>query len=197
MGDSLHDNRVSRIATRPLVEEFDLITLNRTFPGFFIVWPDVYEWSGTLRLANGAQFVAPTSGSTAPLRSNPQPTNAQDISILSERLGFHTTRTITDPRGLSYSLITDGGDYWQFSAFSHLFPDQPAITTCFDGGAGPDWAGFTQTNWMTVSSTSYIGSSLSTATAKASQRYVPSAGRGLVSQSESVNGPSNQSAPTT
>lgn len=133
----------------------------RAYPNPFIWWPDVYGWAGTLQVGSKCEIVADTTFTTLTITSAPQPTNSADLMAIYQAFAGVTDLEVfsEDPEGLVYSIIFDGGDYWEFTALSDLFPDQPALGTCSDGDAGPDWGGFTQTLWnyTTTSTTSYVG----------------------------------------
>lgn len=83
------------------------------------------------------------------------PTGPQPTSFGWE-LTWNTTLVDSDPRGQEFTLLRDASD-WQWSAAADYFPDQPAVTSCYAQQVGPNWAGFTQTNWYTVEATSTVG----------------------------------------
>ncbi|PMD19676.1 hypothetical protein NA56DRAFT_690293 [Hyaloscypha hepaticicola] len=131
------------------------------YPTPFVWWPDVYGWAGTLQVGSKCEIVADTTFTTLSISSAPQPTNSADLLAVYQAFASLTDLAVfsEDPEGLSYSVIIDGGNYWEFTALSDLFPDQPALGICSDGDSGPDWGGFTQTLWnyTTASTTSYVG----------------------------------------
>lgn len=127
------------------------------FPTFFINWGSFYVMQGTMPVARGApparttECVVNADYSTYSITSQPQPT------AIPPQFSPLETESIDDPRGLKYSIALNFQEYWQYTVLSTLFPDQPAFSSCTGGSIGPNWVGFTQTNWYTQTSTTTVG----------------------------------------
>ena len=130
--------------------------VSSAFPTFFVNWGSFYLMKGTMAMTRGTpatttECVTNTGWSTYSLTSQPQPT------AIPPQFNPLETESIDDPRGLKYSLAINFQEYWQFNVLSTLFPDQPAFSSCRGDSIGPNWVGFTQTNWYTQTSTTITG----------------------------------------
>ena len=128
-----------------------LILCHRTFPSYFLSWPDEYVWIGTYEATDKAGSTTCRTAiedSTSWIVSNPQPTNP---AVLSRIDGYWSRRPISDPAGLEYSFMQSV--LHTFREFSDMLSDQPAISSCVYNVPGPNWGGFTQTFWESVHST--------------------------------------------
>ncbi|KAI0202466.1 hypothetical protein F4808DRAFT_421702 [Astrocystis sublimbata] len=114
-----------------------------TYPTAFIFWPDHYVVEKDTTTDSNGQCTGITT-ETVWVTSNPQPPSG------SCPYPFNCSSSLTDPKGLSHTLVFDIGEsYWELKIFSSLFPDQPYLSSCDNANLGPNWGGFTQTRWYT------------------------------------------------
>lgn len=91
------------------------------------------------------------NGSTQTITTNPQFTDASSF-----------VNVTSDPRGTGAALMADGGASVVFEMAASLFPENPVIGSgyCTVQGGGPNLGGFTQTAWITTTSTSHVARDL-------------------------------------
>ncbi|KAK6839284.1 hypothetical protein PG987_005150 [Apiospora arundinis] len=118
------------------------------YPARFVVWPESYTWSGPL------PGTGSSTGSTCITTSAP----ASVVPILSEPQ--HTTEAAKtdplDPKGLSYTLLSNETPLQSLLEDKSLFPDQQPIQQCTYYPIG-QWNPFAVVAWTTLSSTSFEG----------------------------------------
>ncbi|KAK6857248.1 hypothetical protein PG995_007435 [Apiospora arundinis] len=118
------------------------------YPTRFVVWPESYTWRGPLTGTGSS------TGSTCITTS----AFASVVPILSEPQ--HTTEAPKtdplDPKGLSYTLLSNETPLQSLFEDKSLFPDQQPIQQCTYHQIG-QWNPFAVVAWTTLSSTSFEG----------------------------------------
>ncbi|KAM7223833.1 hypothetical protein V8F06_000849 [Rhypophila decipiens] len=159
------DGTVMQVITWRSTRGAELLTTTLTFPTMFVAYPDSYTWAGTLlTTTEGSEgmtecvTVDQDSPSTITLSSKPQPTSFFNDEV------DPATMTGDDLRGHDYAPLQIGAggscenEGWIWLSLASLFPEQAAMTTCWDPDVpGPHFGGYLSTYWSTVSTTTYIG----------------------------------------
>ncbi|KAI1767921.1 hypothetical protein GGR53DRAFT_480169 [Hypoxylon sp. FL1150] len=132
----------TRIGTISYSSGGKMVTSTLAYPTGAGIFAGTYVWNGTMEDPQSSACVTapPLDGSTVALTTTIRETD------------FNWNAS--DPRGTQYGLVTATGDInWFFVAFSSNLTDHPAATQCPFNDGGPNWGGFTQTNWYTASQT--------------------------------------------